>query len=35
MTLPMRPTPHERDGRTETPPAPAQPHSTTPAIRES
>lgn len=34
MTLPMRPTPHERDGR-ETPPAPARPHSTTPAIRES
>ncbi|WP_405669053.1 hypothetical protein OG379_41250 (plasmid) [Streptomyces sp. NBC_01166] len=26
--LPMRPTPHERDGRTEPPPAPARPHST-------
>ncbi|WP_329046680.1 hypothetical protein [Streptomyces sp. NBC_01422] len=27
-TLPMRPTPHERDGRTEQPPPPARPHST-------
>ncbi|WP_432105886.1 hypothetical protein [Streptomyces sp. bgisy091] len=27
-TLPMRPTPYERDGRTEQPPAPARPHST-------
>lgn len=35
MTLPMRPTPHERDGRTEPPPAPARPHSTAPTIRES
>ncbi|MDX3433890.1 hypothetical protein PV664_33955 [Streptomyces sp. ME01-18a] len=26
--LPMRPTPHERDGRTEQPPPPARPHST-------
>ncbi|MFJ8982640.1 hypothetical protein [Streptomyces sp. NPDC102282] len=28
--LPMRPTPHERDGRTEPPPAPARPHAATP-----
>ncbi|MEU9061720.1 hypothetical protein AB0D13_23375 [Streptomyces sp. NPDC048430] len=31
--LPMRPTPHERDGRTEPPPAPARPHSTAPERR--
>ncbi|MFF9690520.1 hypothetical protein [Streptomyces sp. NPDC014623] len=30
MTLPMRPTPHERDGRTEPTPAPARPHSAVP-----
>lgn len=28
--LPMRPTPHERDGRTEPSPAPARPHSAAP-----
>ncbi|MFI6125372.1 hypothetical protein ACIBCU_37620 [Streptomyces sp. NPDC051064] len=28
--LPMRPTPHERDGRTEPPPAPARPHAAVP-----
>ncbi|MFJ1774981.1 hypothetical protein ACIOFQ_32850 [[Kitasatospora] papulosa] len=28
--LPMRPTPHERDGRTDPPPAPARPHAATP-----
>ncbi len=33
--LPIRPTPHERDGRTETP-APARPHpSAIPAPLES
>ncbi|MER5556342.1 hypothetical protein ABT001_32595 [Streptomyces sp. NPDC002793] len=30
MALPMRPTPHERDGRTEPSPAPARPHSALP-----
>jgi len=34
MTLPMRPTPHERDGRTEPPPAPARPHSAVPVRRQ-
>ncbi|MEF9915692.1 hypothetical protein RJT17_37280 [Streptomyces sp. P5-A9] len=28
--LPMRPTPHERDGRTEQPPPPARPHTSNP-----
>ncbi|GGZ18452.1 hypothetical protein [Streptomyces nitrosporeus] len=28
--LPMEPTPHERDGRTEPPPAPARPHAAVP-----
>ncbi|WP_331734745.1 hypothetical protein [Streptomyces sp. NBC_00887] len=35
MALPMRPTPHERDGRTEPPPAPARPHSATPERQKS
>lgn len=30
MALPMRPTPHERDGRTEPSPAPARPHAAVP-----
>ncbi|MFF4249463.1 hypothetical protein ACFYY2_34115 [Streptomyces sp. NPDC001822] len=30
MALPMRPTPHERDGRTEPSPAPARPHAAAP-----
>ncbi|MFD6275056.1 hypothetical protein ACFWFI_05710 [Streptomyces sp. NPDC060209] len=34
LTLPMRPTPHERDGRTEPPPAPARPHAVAPERRQ-
>ncbi|MFB8030614.1 MULTISPECIES: hypothetical protein [unclassified Streptomyces] len=30
MALPMRPMPHERDGRTEPSPAPARPHAAVP-----
>ncbi|WLQ69193.1 MULTISPECIES: hypothetical protein [Streptomyces] len=33
--LPMRPTPHERDGRTEPSPAPARPHSPAPVRHRS